>query len=75
LQADGDQIMAPGSVSVSLCSVVAIVAALLAGATVWLLLTDPVGVTAALNHGSIAPLVTELTDLFASAIRELLRWL
>jgi hypothetical protein len=67
--------MAPGSVSVSLCSVAAVVAALLAGATVWLLLTDPVGVTAALNQGSVTPLVTELADLFASAIRDLLRWL
>jgi hypothetical protein len=67
--------MAPGSVSVSLCSVAAVVAALLAGATVWLLLTDPVGVTAALNQGSVTPLVTELADLFAGAIRDLLRWL
>jgi hypothetical protein len=67
--------MAPGSVSVSLFGTLAIVAALLAGATVWLLLSDPVGVTAALNQGSITPLVTELSDLLASAMRELLHWL
>jgi len=67
--------MAPGSVSASLCSMLAVVAALLAGATVWLLLSDPVGMTVALNQGSVTPLVAELSDLFASAVRELLRWL
>lgn len=67
--------MALSSVSVSLFSVLAVVAAVLAGATVWLLLTDPVGVTAALNQGSITPLVSELAGVFASAVRELLRWL
>ena len=67
--------MALGSVSVSLFSMLAIVAAMLAGATVWLLLSDPVGVTAALNQGSVTPLVSELADVLASAMRELLRWL
>jgi len=67
--------MAPGSVSASLCSMLAVVAALLAGATVWLLLSDPVGMTVALNQGSVTPLVAELSDRFASAVRELLRWL
>ncbi len=67
--------MAPGSVSVSLVSILAVAAALLAGATVWLLLSDPVGVAAALDQGSIAPLVSELSDLLASAFRELVRWL
>ena len=67
--------MALGSVSVSLFSMLAIVAAMLAGATVWLLLSDPVGVTAALNQGSITPFVNELADVLASAVRELLRWL
>jgi hypothetical protein len=67
--------MALGSVSVSLFSMLAIVAAVLAGATVWLLLSDPVGVTAALNQGSVTPLVSELADVLANAMRELLRWL
>jgi hypothetical protein len=67
--------MALGSVSVSLFSLLAVVAAVLAGATVWLLLSDPVGVTAALNQGSITPLVNELADVLAGAMRELLRWL
>ncbi len=67
--------MALGSVSVSLFSVLAIVAAVLAGATVWLLLTDPVGVTAALHQGTVTPLVRELADVLASAMRDLLRWL
>jgi hypothetical protein len=67
--------MALGSVSLSLFSLLAVVAAVLAGATVWLLLSDPVGVTAALNQGSITPFVNELADVLAGAVRELLRWL
>lgn len=67
--------MALGSVSVSLVSLLAVVAAVLAGATVWLLLSDPVGVNAALQQGTVTPLVRELADVLAGAMRELLRWL
>ena len=67
--------MAIGSVSASLVGVSAVLAAIAAGATIWLLLTDPVTVTAALNQGSITPLVRELAEVFASALRNLLHWL
>ena len=67
--------MALGSVSASLIGILAVVAAILAGATIWLILSDPVGVTAALNQGDISPFVRELADALASAMHELLRWL
>ena len=61
--------------SLSLFGTVAVMSAVLAAATIWLLLTDPVTVTAALNQGSITPLVRELAEVFASALRNLLHWL
>ena len=67
--------MAIGTVSASLFSVVAVLAAIVAGATIWLLLTDPVGVTAALNQGSVSPFVRQLAEVLSDAVRELLRWL
>jgi hypothetical protein len=67
--------MALGSLSASLISVLAVVAAVLAGATIWLILTDPVGVTAALNQGSVSPFIKELAGVLASALEKLLAWL
>ena len=46
--------------SVSLFGLIAVVSVLLAGATVWLLLTNPVTVANAVNEGEISPLVREL---------------
>ncbi len=67
--------MAFGSVSVSLVSLLGVVAAVLAGATVWLMLTDPAGVTAAYQQGTVTPLIRELANVLAGAFRDLLRWL
>lgn len=67
--------MAFGSFGASLMTMAALVSAVLAGATIWLLLTDPVGFTTAINQGSITPLVSELADALVGAMRELLRWL
>jgi hypothetical protein len=61
--------------SISLFGVVAIVAATLAGATIWLLLTDPVTVADAINEGDVSPVVRELASLLYSALRGLLRYL
>jgi hypothetical protein len=54
---------------------VALVAATLAGATVWLLLTDPVTVADAVNEGDISPLVRALASVLYDALRDLLRFL
>lgn len=59
----------------SLAGVIAAVAATLAVATLWLLLTDPVTVADAVATGDVAPLVSALADVFATAMRDLLSYL
>ena len=61
--------------SVSLVGTVAVVSALLAGATIWLLLTDPITVAGALHDGTVTPLVRELARAVADALRGLLSFL
>ena len=53
--------------SLSLFGVVGVVAAALAGATIWLLLTDPVTVADAVAEGEVSPLVRELAAAFTKA--------
>ena len=55
--------------SVSLFGLIAVVSVLLAGATVWLLLTNPVTVANAVNEGEVSPLVRELAQALFSALR------
>ena len=52
-----------------------LIAAMLAGATVWLVLTDPVTVADAVSEGEISPLIRELADVLYRALRDLLRYL
>jgi hypothetical protein len=61
--------------SVSLFALVAVVSAILAVATIWLVLTDPVTVADAVGRGSVTPLVKELADVIAQALQGLLRYL
>jgi hypothetical protein len=61
--------------SVSLFGTVAVVAAILAGATIWLLLTDPVTVADAVNQGDVSPLIRELAEMMYAALQGLLRYL
>ena len=61
--------------SVSLFGLIAVVSVLLAGATVWLLLTNPVTVANAVNEGEVSPLVRELAQALFSALRGLLKYL
>jgi hypothetical protein len=50
-------------------------AAVIAGATVWLLLTDPVTVVNAVDTGEISPLVRQLAEVIYKAIAGLLDYL
>ena len=50
-------------------------ATVIAGATVWLLLTDPVTVVSALDDGEVSPLVMRLAEVIYSAIAGLLAYL
>jgi hypothetical protein len=62
-------------VSVSLAGVIGVLAAVVAGATIWLMLTDPVTVAEAIDTGEVAPLVEELADVIYNAIVGLIKYL
>jgi len=68
----------PSNVSSRLFSLVGIVglfAAVIAGATVWLLLTDPVTVAESMDSGEVSPLVQSLAGSIYDALVRLLRYL
>jgi multidrug resistance efflux pump len=67
--------MSLGRVSLSLFGVVGIVAAALAGATIWLLVTDPVTVADAVASGEVSPLMRALAGVLANALRDLVKYL
>ena len=64
-----------GSLSFSLFSIVGVLAAIIAGATIWLLLTDPVTVAESVDSGEVSPLVTSLASRILEALRGLLKYL
>jgi hypothetical protein len=67
--------MSLAGMSVSLFALVAVASAVLAVATIWLVLTDPATVADAVSQGNVTPLVRELADVIAQALQGLLRYL
>jgi hypothetical protein len=67
--------MSLGRISLSLFGVVGLVAAALAGATIWLLVTDPVTVADAVATGEVSPLMRALAVVLADALRDLAKYL
>jgi hypothetical protein len=61
--------------STSLFGFIAIVSVVLAAATVWLFLTNPVTVANAVNEGEVSPLVRELAQVLLNALGGLLKYL
>jgi hypothetical protein len=59
----------------SVAIVIGVLAAIVAGATIWLLLTDPVAVLNAVDEGQISPLVRQLADILYNALSGLLDYL
>ena len=59
----------------SVAVLIGVSAAVIAGATIWLLVTDPVTVANAVNEGQISPLVERLAEVIYNAIAGLLRFL
>jgi len=59
----------------SLFGLIAIVSVVLAAATVWLFLTNPVTVANAVNEGEVSPLVRDLAQVLISALSGLLKYL
>ncbi len=56
-------------------STVGIIAATLAAATIWLLLTDPVTVADAVNEQDVTPFVRQLAQVLYDAVVRLARYL
>ena len=61
--------------SVSLFGTLAVISAMFAAATIWLLLTDPVTVADAVDTGQVSPLVKELATVLYGALAGLLKYL
>jgi len=59
----------------SVAVLIGIVAAVVASATIWLVLTDPVTVANAVNEGEISPLVRQLADIIYKALAGLLDYI
>lgn len=56
-------------------AVIGLLAATVAGATIWLLLTDPVTVANAVSSGDVAPVVRAIGEVLFDALRGLFRFL
>jgi len=62
-------------IGLSLVGAIALLVIVLAVATIWLFLTNPVTVATAVNEGEISPFVRGLTDLLLQALQGLLKYL
>ena len=60
---------------ISVAVLIGVVAAVIAAATIWLLLTDPVTVANAVDQGEISPLVRQLAEVIYNALASLLDYL
>jgi hypothetical protein len=69
---DADSRVGPAA---SVAVVIGILAAIIAGATIWLLLTDPVTVANAVDEGEVTPLVRQLAQVILNALTGLLDYL
>ena len=59
----------------SVAVVIGVLAAVIAGATIWLLLTDPITVANAVNEGEVSPLVRQLAQVILDALAGLFEYL
>jgi multidrug resistance efflux pump len=61
--------------SLSLAGVVGVIAAALAAATIWLIMTQPVTVADAVASGEVSPLVKALAGVIYDALQGLMKYL
>jgi hypothetical protein len=59
----------------SLVAMIGLLAATIAGATIWLLVTNPVAVSDAVSRGEVAPIVQELGRAIFDALKGLFKYL
>jgi hypothetical protein len=64
-----------GSLSFSVVGLIGVLALIIAGATIWLVLTDPVTVAETVDTGEVSPLVRTLATTIFEALRGLLKYL
>jgi hypothetical protein len=64
-----------GSMTFSVVGLVGILALVMAGATIWLVLTDPVTVAETVDQGEVSPIVRTLATTIYEALRGLLKYL
>lgn len=62
-------------VSVSLFTCIAVISIVLAAATIWLFITNPVTVATSVNEGDVTPLIRELAQVVYQALAGLLKYL
>ena len=62
-------------VGISGFSLIALVSIVLAAATIWLFVTNPVTVATAVNEGEISPLVRSLAEVLLKAFGGILKYL
>jgi hypothetical protein len=61
--------------SVSLIAIIGLIAAMVAGSTIWLLITDPVTVSTAVSTGDVEPFVRAIGSVIYDALRGLFGYL
>jgi hypothetical protein len=59
----------------SVAVVIGVLAAIIAGATIWLLLTDPMTVADAVEEGDVSPLVRQMALIIFNALTGLFDYL
>jgi hypothetical protein len=64
-----------GRWSVSIVAVIGLLAATIAGAAIWLMVTDPVTVANAVSAGEISPIMEAIGAVIFNALRGLFRYL
>lgn len=62
-------------VGISLFTLIAVVSIVLAAATIWLFVTNPVTVATAVNEGEITPLMRNLAEAIYAALSGILKYL
>lgn len=67
--------MSLARLSVSLFALIAVASAIFAGATIWLLLSNPVTLADAVNEGEVTPFIRELAQVLYDALLGLLKYL
>jgi len=62
-------------IGISLFALIALVSLVLAAATIWLFVTNPVTVANAVNEGEVSPFVRNLAEVIYNALRGILKYL